>query len=56
MRMLITLSHYSSLVLPTAGQALAVAWICVVVASMTKNEGLTSGLVILVLIALRYRR
>lgn len=43
------------LVLPRSAQALAVAWICAATASLTKNEGLTTALVILVLIALRYR-
>ena len=43
------------LVLPRSTQALVVAWICAAVATMTKNEGLTTGLVLLVLIALRYR-
>jgi hypothetical protein len=43
------------LVLPHSTQALGVAWICAVAASLTKNEGLTTALVILVLIALRYR-
>jgi len=43
------------LVLPRSTQALAVAWICAVVASLTKNEGLTTALLVLVLIALRYR-
>jgi hypothetical protein len=43
------------LVLPRSPQALGVAWICVVAASLTKNEGLTTALVIIVLIALRYR-
>jgi len=43
------------LVLPRGAQALGVAWICAAVASLTKNEGLTTALVILVLIALRYR-
>jgi hypothetical protein len=43
------------LVLPPSARALAVAWTCAVVASLTKNEGLTSTLVLLVLIALRYR-
>jgi hypothetical protein len=43
------------LVLPRGAQALGVAWICAVVASLTKNEGLATALVILVLIALRYR-
>jgi hypothetical protein len=43
------------LVLPQSTQALAVAWTCAVVASLTKNEGLATALVVLVLIALRYR-
>ena len=43
------------LVLPQSTQALGVAWICAVAASLTKNEGLTTALIILVLIALRYR-
>jgi hypothetical protein len=43
------------LVLPRSTQALVVAWICAAVATVTKNEGLTTGLAILVLIALRYR-
>src|SRR5580692_3559165 len=43
------------LVLPQSAQALGVAWICAVVASLTKNEGLTTAIAILVLIALRYR-
>ncbi len=43
------------LVLPESTQALGVAWICAAVASLTKNEGLTTALVVLVLIALRYR-
>jgi hypothetical protein len=43
------------LVLPRAPQSLLLAWIFAVVASLTKNEGLTSALVILVLIALRYQ-
>ena len=43
------------LVLPRSPQALGVAWICVVAASLTKNEGLATALVIIVLIALRYR-
>jgi hypothetical protein len=34
---------------------LVVAWICAGVATLTKNEGLTTGLAVLVLIALRYR-
>jgi hypothetical protein len=43
------------LVLPRSTQALVVAWICAAVACLTKNEGLTTGLALLVLIALRYR-
>jgi hypothetical protein len=43
------------LVLPRSTQALVVAWICAAVATLTKNEGLTTGLALLVLIALRYR-
>jgi hypothetical protein len=43
------------LVLPQSPQALGVAWICAAAASLTKNEGLTTALIILVLIALRYR-
>jgi hypothetical protein len=43
------------LVLPRSAQTLGVAWICALVASLTKNEGLTTAVVILVLIALRYR-
>jgi hypothetical protein len=43
------------LVLPRSTQALGVAWICAVDASLTKNEGLITALVIFVLIALRYR-
>ena len=43
------------LVLPQSTQALGVAWICALVASLTKNEGLTTALVVIVLIALRYR-
>jgi len=43
------------LVLPHSPRALAVAWICAAAASLTKNEGLTTALIILVAIALRYR-
>jgi hypothetical protein len=43
------------LVLPRSTQTLAVAWICAAVATLTKNEGLTTGVALLVLIALRYR-
>jgi hypothetical protein len=43
------------LVLPRGTQALVVAWVCAGVATLTKNEGLTTGLALLVLIALRYR-
>lgn len=43
------------LVLPRAPQYLLLAWIFAAVASVTKNEGLTTALVILVLIAFRYQ-
>jgi hypothetical protein len=43
------------LVLPQSTQALGVAWICAVAASLTKNEGFTTALVVIVVIALRYR-
>lgn len=43
------------LVLPQSGQALGIAWICAAVASLTKNEGFTTALILLVLIAFRYR-
>ena len=43
------------LVLPRSPRALGVAWICAIAASLTKNEGLTTALIILVAIALRYR-
>jgi hypothetical protein len=43
------------LVLPRSQQNLCLAWICAAVASLTKNEGLTTALVILALIAFRYR-
>jgi hypothetical protein len=43
------------LVLPRSAQALGIAWICATVASLTKNEGLTTAVIIIVLIALRYR-
>jgi hypothetical protein len=43
------------LVLPRSTQALAIAWTCAVAASLTKNEGLTTALIVLVLICLRYR-
>jgi hypothetical protein len=43
------------LVLPRAPQNLGLAWICAAVASLTKNEGLTTTLIYGVLIALRYR-
>jgi hypothetical protein len=42
------------LVLPRSPRALAIAWTCAVVASLTKNEGLATSLVVLALIALRY--
>ena len=40
---------------PPAKQALVVAWICVMVASLTKNEGFVTALTLAVLISLRYR-
>ena len=43
------------LVLPRSTQTLVVASICAAVASLTKNEGLTTALIVLILIALRYR-
>ncbi len=43
------------LVLPRSQQNLCLAWICAVTASLTKNEGLTTALIILVLLAFRYR-
>jgi hypothetical protein len=43
------------LVLPRSTQALVVAWICAIAASLTKNEGLTTALIVLGLICLRYR-
>ena len=43
------------LVLPRSPRALAVAWICAAAASLTKNEGLTTALIIIAAIALRYR-
>jgi hypothetical protein len=42
------------LVLPRSAQALLVAWICAAVASLSKNEGLTTALIVFVLIAVRY--
>jgi hypothetical protein len=43
------------LVLPRERRFLLLAWIFAIVASLTKNEGLTTALVILVLIAFRYQ-
>jgi hypothetical protein len=43
------------LVVPRSAQALAIAWACAAVASLSKNEGLTTALVVLALIAVRYR-
>jgi hypothetical protein len=43
------------LVLPQSPQALVISWLCAVTASLTKNEGLTTSLIIIVLVALRYR-
>ncbi len=42
------------LVLPASPRALAVAWTCAMVASLTKNEGLIAALILLILISLRY--
>ncbi len=42
------------LVLPRAPQHLAVAWLCGAVASLTKDEGLTTALLIFVLVSIRY--
>ena len=42
------------LVLPRSRHHLLVAWICANVAALTKNEGLTTCLVIFVLLAIRY--
>jgi len=42
------------LVLPRSRQALAVAWACGMVASLTKNEGLVTSLIVLGLISFRY--
>ncbi len=43
------------LILPRSTQALAVSWICAIAASLTKNEGLATALIVLVLISVRYR-
>ena len=42
------------LVLPRAPHHLAVAWLCATAASLTKNEGLTTSLMIFVLLSIRY--
>jgi hypothetical protein len=42
------------LALPRSTQNLAVAWLCATAAGLTKNEGFTTALVILILIAIRY--
>jgi hypothetical protein len=42
------------LVLPRSTQALVIAWICVAAASLTKNEGFTTALIVIILIAFRY--
>jgi hypothetical protein len=42
------------LVLPRSTQALLVAWVAAATASLTKNEGLTTALIVLVLVAVRY--
>jgi hypothetical protein len=44
------------LVLPRGRPALMVAWSCAIVASLTKNEGLITAIIILLLIAIRYHR
>jgi hypothetical protein len=44
------------LVLPRGRPALMVAWSCAIVASLTKNEGLVTAILILMLIAIRYQR
>jgi len=43
------------LILPRAPRYLAIAWLCATVASLTKNEGLLTALLIFLLIVLRYR-
>lgn len=43
------------LMLPKSSQALGIACTCAAVASLTKNEGLATGVIALVLIAVRYR-
>lgn len=43
------------LVLPRSTRALVIAWICAADASLTKTEGFTSAVVIVVLIAIRYQ-
>lgn len=43
------------LVLPVGTQNLLIAWICAAAASLTKNEGLTTAIAVIILIALRYR-
>jgi hypothetical protein len=43
------------LVLPRSREAFLIAWICAIAASLTKNEGLVTALIVLALIALRYR-
>ena len=42
------------LVLPRSPWHLAVAWLCATVASLTKNEGLTTALMIFLLVCIRY--
>jgi hypothetical protein len=44
------------LVLPRGRSALLVAWCCAIVASLTKNEGLVTAIVIMLLIAVRYQQ
>ncbi len=42
------------LVLPYSWRNLAVAWLCATMAALTKNEGLTTALVIIALLSVRY--
>ncbi len=43
------------LILPRAPRYLVIAWLCATAASLTKNEGLLTAIMILLLVALRYR-
>lgn len=42
------------LVMPRDGRSLMIAWTCAVAASLTKSEGFTTAIIVIVLIALRY--